>query len=76
MINGLLVHHFRIPSIITTIATMNIFYGFLIVFTGGKWIYSLPDWFREFAEIRLITFYNSNGAPYGLSVITFTSGFL
>ncbi len=55
---------------------MNIFYGFLIVFTGGKWIYSLPDWFREFAEIRLITFYNSNGAPYGLSVITFTSGFL
>ncbi len=71
MINGLLIYYFRIPSIITTIATMNIYYGFLIVFTGGRWIYSLPDWFRKFAEIRLITFYNSNGIPYGLSVVTF-----
>lgn len=70
MINGLLIYYFRIPSIITTIATMNIFYGFLIVFTGGKWIYSLPDWFRKFAEIRLLTLHNSNGIPYGLSVIT------
>ncbi len=71
MINGLLIYYFRIPSIITTIATMNIFYGFLIVFTGGKWIYSLPGWFSKFAEIRLLTFYNSNGIPYGLSIITF-----
>ncbi len=71
MINGVLIYYFRIPSIITTIATMNIFYGFLIVFTGGKWIYSLPAWFRNFAEIRLITFYNGNGIPYGLSIITF-----
>ena len=71
MINGLLIYHFRIPSIITTIATMNIYYGFLIVFTGGKWIYSLPDWFKKFAEIRFITLYNSNGIPYGLSVVTF-----
>jgi simple sugar transport system permease protein len=71
MINGLLIYYFRIPSIITTIATMNIYYGFLIVFTGGKWIYSLPDWFRKFAEIRLLTFYSSSGIAYGLSVVTF-----
>jgi len=71
MINGLLIYYFRIPSIITTIATMNIYYGFLIVFTGGKWIYSLPDWFRKFAEIRLLTFYSSRGIAYGLSVVTF-----
>lgn len=70
-INGLLVYNFRIPSIITTIATMNIYYGLLTFITGGKWIYSLPDWFRNFAQIRLLTFYNVNGAAYGLSIITF-----
>ncbi|OQY52021.1 MAG: sugar ABC transporter permease [Desulfobacteraceae bacterium 4572_89] len=71
MMNGVLVYNFRIPSIIATIATMNIYYGLLIVFTGGKWIYSLPDWFRNFAEIRLLTFHTSGGLPYGLSVVTF-----
>jgi len=69
-LNGFLIYKFRIPPIIATIATMNIYYGFLIVITGGKWIYSLPDWFRSFAEIRLFTLYNSNGNPYGLSIIT------
>lgn len=69
-LNGYLIYTFRIPPIITTIATMNIYYGFLIVITGGKWIYSLPDWFRSFAEIRLFTLYNAGGNPYGLSIIT------
>ncbi|HAK45311.1 MAG TPA: sugar ABC transporter permease [Spirochaeta sp.] len=70
-VNGLLVYNFRIPSIITTIATMNIYYGLLTFITGGKWIYSLPDWFRSFAQIRLLTFYNADGAAYGLSIVTF-----
>jgi simple sugar transport system permease protein len=46
-INGLLIYYFRIPAIITTIATMNIYYGILIFATGGRWIYSLPVWFRR-----------------------------
>ena len=68
--NGLLIHTFRIPPIITTIATMNLYYGLLIVFTKGKWIYALPDFFREFAEIRVLTLYTSDAVPYGLSVMT------
>ena len=32
-------------SIIVSIATLNVFYGLLIFFTAGKYIYSLPDWF-------------------------------
>ncbi len=71
MINGVLIYNYRIPSIIATIATMNIYYGLLIVFSGGKWIYSLPAWFRRFAEIRILTFHTSNGLPYGLSIVTF-----
>jgi simple sugar transport system permease protein len=44
-INAIFIQKLRIPSIIVSIATLNIFYGLLIFATGGKYIYSLPDWF-------------------------------
>lgn len=69
-INALLIYIFNIPTIITTVATLNIFYGLLTVFSGGKWIYSFPIWFRHFAEVRLFTLTTAAGAPYGLSLIT------
>ncbi len=69
-INGLLINKFAIPPIITTIATMNLYYGLLIVFTKGKWIYALPPFFRSFADVRVLTLYTDNGIPYGISVIT------
>jgi simple sugar transport system permease protein len=69
-INALIIYCFNIHSIITTIATLDIYYGILIVFSGGKWIYALPTWFREFAEIRVFTLINAEGIPYGLSIIT------
>lgn len=68
--NGILVNRFRIPSIIATIATMNLYYGLLIFATGGKWIYDLPDWFSSFAEIQLFTIHSANDVSYGLSIIT------
>src|SRR4051794_9439732 len=46
-INAILIQKLRIPSIIVSVATLNIFYGLLIFFTGGKYIYSLPDWFAS-----------------------------
>jgi simple sugar transport system permease protein len=70
MINATLIYFFNIPTIITTIATLNIYYGILIVISGGKWIYALPDWFRNFADIRLFTLRTAQGLEYGLSIIT------
>lgn len=70
MFNAIIVHFFKIHSIIATIATLNIYYGLLTVFSGGKWIYSLPDWFREFAQVRVFTLTNPTGGEYGLSIIT------
>jgi len=70
MFNAIIIHYFKIHSIITTIATLNIYYGLLIVFSGGKWIYCLPTWFREFAQVRVFTLTNSMGGEYGLSIIT------
>jgi simple sugar transport system permease protein len=70
LFNAFIIYFFNIQSIIATIATLNIYYGLLTVFSGGKWIYTLPTWFREFAQVRLITFTNQAGCDYGLSVIT------
>jgi simple sugar transport system permease protein len=69
-INALVTYAFNIPSIITTIATLNIYYGILTVVSGGRWIYTLPDWFRSFAEIDVLTFTRPDGGKYGLSIVT------
>jgi simple sugar transport system permease protein len=70
MINATIVYFFNIPSIITTIATLNIYYGILTVLSGGKWIYGFPPWFRAFADIKVFTLTNAEGIKYGLSIIT------
>lgn len=69
-VNGYLTNRFAIPPIITTIATMNLYYGLLIVLTKGKWIYALPPYFRSFAEVRALTLHSATGIPYGISIIT------
>jgi simple sugar transport system permease protein len=68
--NATLIHFLRIPTIITTIATLNIYYGLLSFFSGGKWIYSLPPWFRDFSVIQVLNLVNRSGNAYGLSIVT------
>jgi simple sugar transport system permease protein len=70
MINALIIHQFKIPSIITTIATSNIFYGLLTVITTGTWLYGFPKWFGDFATIRIFTLTTNAELPYGLSIVT------
>lgn len=70
MINACIIYFFNIPSIITTIATLNIYYGILVVLSGGKWLYGFPTWFRDFAELRVLTLTNAEGTHYGVSIIT------
>jgi len=43
-INAALVHGFRIITIVVTIATFNAFFGLLMYFSKGRFIYDLPDW--------------------------------
>jgi len=47
LINALLIHGFRIISIVITIATFNAFFGLLMFFTKGRFIYDLPDWWVD-----------------------------
>nr|WP_163501334.1 ABC transporter permease [Halomonas socia] len=44
LFNGVLIHRFRIVSIIVTIGTFNLYFGLLMYFTRGVSIYEIPDW--------------------------------
>lgn len=70
LVNALIIHNFKMPSIIATIATSNVFYGLLTVITTGTWLYGFPKWFGDFATIRIFTFHTGNGVPFGLSIVT------
>ena len=65
-INALFITRLRISSIIVSIATLNIFYGLLIFFTGGKYITSLPKFFRE--GIWWFEYDDVSGTPYALNL--------
>ena len=46
-VNAALIHHFRIISIVVTIATFNVFFGLLMFLTRGRSIYDLPGWWVD-----------------------------
>jgi simple sugar transport system permease protein len=70
LVNASIIYFFNIPAIITTIATLNIYYGILTVLSGGRWLHAMPTWFRGFSGIKVFTLTSSQGSGYGLSIIT------
>ena len=65
-INAALIYHFRIISIVATIATFSLFFGFLMFFTGGVSIYDLPDWWVD--RIDLIEYETPTGEFVSLTL--------
>src|ERR1700737_2114937 len=53
LFNGLLIHFIRIPPIITTIGTLNLYYGVLYVLSGGQIIYQVPEFYRALSGATL-----------------------
>ncbi len=66
LFNGFLVYVLRVPAIIITIATLNLFYGLLVWFTNGKWLYGFPDWFMN--GINWFSFTAADGYEYGVTL--------
>ena len=64
--NGYIIYYFKAPPLIVTIATLNIFYGFIILVTKGRWIYNFPLWFRETPNI--FEFTSGNGTEHGIAL--------
>lgn len=46
-INAGLIHGFRVISIVITIATFNAYFGLLMFFTSGRFLYDLPGWWSR-----------------------------
>ena len=47
LINAFLIHQFRIISIVVTISTFNAFFGLLMFFSSGRFLYNLPAWWSH-----------------------------
>ncbi|HAX4626849.1 TPA: ABC transporter permease [Escherichia coli] len=66
LINALLVNRLRVPSIIITISTLNIFYGLLLWLSKGVWLYDFPPWFEQ--GVMLFKYTDADGYDYGLGL--------
>ncbi len=79
-INAALIHYFRIISIVVTIATFNIYFGLLMFFTGGKYVYDLPGWWTQrivLAEVQTASGWAELTLPGAVMVVAaFATWFL
>jgi len=77
-INGFLISHFKIPTLIATLGTSSVFHGALLTLVGTKAINSaqLPDCFKIFGSYDVLVLTKPNGVNYGLSVFVIIFIFL
>ena len=69
LVNGAVIHAFRAPAIIVTIATLNLYFGLLYVVTAGKLINNVPQTFKDFGNVLLFPAQGRSGGTYGLSLM-------
>jgi simple sugar transport system permease protein len=69
LVNGVVVHKFRVPAIIVTIATFNLYFGLLYVITAGKLINNIHPLFKTFGNVLLLPQTSKIGGTYGLSLM-------
>jgi simple sugar transport system permease protein len=68
--NAFFISYFRIPTLIVTLATMNLFHGAMLEFVGTKAINAgqLPSAFKSFGLADVLSLQRADGSTYGLSV--------
>ena len=68
--NAFFISFFRIPTLIVTLGTMNIFHGAMLEFVGTKAINAgqLPACFKSFGLADIISLTRADGTTYGLSL--------
>jgi simple sugar transport system permease protein len=69
-VNAFFISVFRIPTLIVTLATMNIFHGAMLEFVGTRAYDAgqLPNCFKAFGLIDILSLPRGDGTSYGLSV--------
>ncbi|MDO4477937.1 MAG: ABC transporter permease [Lachnospiraceae bacterium] len=51
--NAILVNKLKVPTLIITIATMNIIYGLIMKLSGGVRLHGFPKWFSQKTDVSL-----------------------
>ncbi|MDR2434793.1 MAG: ABC transporter permease [Treponema sp.] len=67
-INGGLIAYLKLPAMIVTIGTMNLFRGVSQIFIGDKSLGSFPQWFNSFEKKNVFTIGNAN---FGITLLIF-----
>ena len=69
-VNAFFISVFRIPTLIVTLGTMNIFHGAMLEFVGTKAINAgqMPTCFKAFGLVDILSLPRGDGTYYGLSV--------
>jgi len=69
-VNAVFISLFNLPTLITTLGTLSLFHGALTEFVGTKSINTgqLPDCFKSFGHMNILTLTRADGTTYGLSV--------
>jgi simple sugar transport system permease protein len=69
-INAFFISSFRIQALIVTLGTANIFHGALLVFVGTRAVNTgqLPDCFKIFGHLQVLSLTRADGTTYGLSI--------
>lgn len=70
LLNGFLIYKLKVPPMIVTISTMNIYYGVLQLLSAGNSIFIFPKWFKELGTANVFSFVDKNGFSSGLSILT------
>jgi rhamnose transport system permease protein len=67
-INGGLIAYLKLPAMIVTIGTMNLFRGISQIFIGDKSLGSFPQWFNSFEKKTVFTIGYAN---FGITLLIF-----
>jgi simple sugar transport system permease protein len=70
-INALLIHRFKIPTMIVTLGTASIFHGAMLTLADVPHIYSVPAYFFEFSTKYVFSWTKSGGTTIGFSTLAF-----
>lgn len=69
-INAFFITTFKLPALIVTLGTANLFHGGLLEFVGTKAVNTgqLPDAFKVFGHASIFDLTRADGSSYGLSI--------
>jgi len=66
LINAFFISWLKVPTLIVTLATSSMFYGFNLFFVGSLNLYNLPGKMIPFSKLTLFTVHDPEGGSVGL----------